>query len=180
MSADKLRAALKRTDETTIAGNAASVQLLTSVGVVTLASELGHPLTLADLRAAAALDDDPIRTLLKQMMQGWILHEASYYAPPAGDDEHDAIIVGSYSRTMNDCMIEVAGGDKVRGLLLYLFADNSNDIQSIAPHYGLTLAYDADNNLFIREDVPPAPSPDHWWYEGEWRPPEKPDVVPDQ
>lgn len=129
------------------------------------------------LRDAAALDDNPMRTLLKQMMQGWILHEASYVPQSGSDETSDVIVVGEYTRDPVDCMIEAAGGDKVRGFLLYLFSENGNDIQSVAPHYGLALAQNDEQGLFIREDVPPAPSPDHWWYEDEWRGPEQDDTL---
>lgn len=173
MTAAKLRAALNRHDERSIAGNAAHVQLLTSVGAITLATETGQPLTLADLRAVAVSDDDPIRTLLKQMMQGWILHEASYYAPPAGDDEHDAIVVGTYSRDTTECMIEACGGDVLRGNLLDLFGHWSNDIQSVAAHYGLALRRDTENKLFIDENIPPAPSPEYYWHDDQWNGPEQ-------
>lgn len=171
MSAEKLRTALARIDDKGECGNAAEIHIRGPNGLLMMATEIGHPLTLADLRGAAALDDNPMRTLLKQMMQGWILHEMSY-VPPATDD-----LPGGYCRDSVDCMIEACGGDALRGYLLHLFDYWSNDIQSVAPHYGIALVRDENNNLVIREDIPPAPSPDYYWHNDQWNEPEKPTVI---
>lgn len=99
-----------------------------------------------------------MKELLKQMFQGWILHENSW------DSESHR-----YTRTAEDCMTEACGGDELKGQLLYLFGHWSNDIQCIAPFYGLALEHRPNSGpLYIKEDVPPAPSPHHYWHNGEW------------
>lgn len=108
----------------------------------------------------------PMRELLKRMFTGFMLHEASW--------DRGA---GEYTRTEDDCFTEACGGNAIEGGLLSLFTYWSNDIQSLAPHYGISLerheAPDEETNgeLYIREDIPPAPSPAHWWTDGEWKAP---------
>lgn len=100
-----------------------------------------------------------MKELLLTMFRGWALREASWNGE-------------TYLRDEVSCMIEAAGGDSIKGQLLHLFDYWGNDIEALAPHYGIALERDAKGALVIREDVPPAPSPEHWWNEGKWNEPE--------
>jgi hypothetical protein len=101
--------------------------------------------------------DAPMKTLLKQMFTGFILHEKSW------DSEKE-----DYTRDIIDCMIEACDGDTIRGNMIHLFDHWSNDIQAMAPYYGLELTRDVNNNLVINEQVPQAPSTNHYWNDGKW------------
>lgn len=101
-----------------------------------------------------------MRELLIQMFNGWIIHEASW------DPESE-----TYKRSDVECFIEACGGDAIRGNLVSVFAHWGNDIQALAPHYGIALDRGEDGKLFINENIPSAPSPEHWWYEGQWKEP---------
>lgn len=119
-----------------------------------------------------------MREMLKQMFTGWALREAAY--------DHDS---QEYTRSEEDCMEQACDGDDLRAGLLVLFSHWSNDITSLAAHYGLELVRTAPDGtwwrqdgtidtllkpgaLTVREDVPPAPSLTHWWNNGEWVDPE--------
>lgn len=109
----------------------------------------------------AARGDMAMREILRQIFTGWILHEKSWDAESR-----------EYKREMTACMIEAAGGDYVRGQLLHLFGEWSNDVQALAPHYGLNLERCFAGELYINEDIPPAPDPDFWWFNGQWHLPD--------
>jgi hypothetical protein len=117
------------------------------------------------IKKAPDQPEDPMKTLLRIMFNGWLLHEQSW------DIDRQV-----YTRLKEDCFIEAAGGDKIRGILISLFDYWGNDIQSLAPHYGIATDRDENSELIIREDIPPAPSPDHWWSEGKWLSPEEMDL----
>lgn len=102
------------------------------------------------------LTRDHIRELLTCMFNGWRLHEASW--------DKDA---RKYTLDLTDAMTQAAGGDKMLGNLLDLFSYWSNDIQSVAAHYGIAINEDGS----VRTDVPPPPTPEHYWHNNEWCPP---------
>lgn len=122
----------------------------------------------------ADLEHDPIVTLSKQMFAGWIYHEASYKDGVAG-------------RSQEDAMTEACGGDNMRANLLCVFGHWSNDIVAIAAHYGVGLARKQPDGSLLYSDgtvdtlmrggqltiveVPPAPSPRHWFNAGVWNEP---------
>lgn len=68
-------------------------------------------------------------------------------------------------------MTEACGGDEIMGSLLSLFSHRRNDVESLAPYYGIALDRDEAGKLYIRDDIPPPPSLRHWWHEGEWTAP---------
>lgn len=112
-----------------------------------------------------------MKTLLKKMFTGWMLREASWIVPPT-PGEGFPLNEPYYSKTEEQAMIEACGGNVIEGNLLVLFSHWSNDIQALAPYYGIYLDRDEDGKLFIREDIPPAPSPEHWWNDNAWQEPE--------
>jgi hypothetical protein len=101
-----------------------------------------------------------MRDLLLRMFKAWELHEASWVSMAV-------VSGGAYSKTASQCFIKACDGDERDGYLLELFAHWANDIQTMAPHYGI--GFDANGKL--RTDIPPAPSPHHWWNEGVWQEP---------
>lgn len=100
-----------------------------------------------------------MKDLFRKMFNGWKIHEASW----TGE---------GYARDETDCMIEACNGNKIEGQMLSLFDHWSNDIQALAAHYGITVERNEKDELVIREDIPSAPSPDHWWNNGVWKAPE--------
>jgi hypothetical protein len=123
---------------------------------------------------------EPMRSLLRMMFTGWILHEESY------EQRTESTIQAT--RSEEDAMIEACGGDALLGQLLCLFGHWSNDVTSSAAHYGLEIVrvgpdgeeWRLDNTLDtllkpgkmkIRDDVPAPPTGAHWWHKGEWRAP---------
>lgn len=100
-----------------------------------------------------------MRDLLMRMFKAWELHEASWI--DHADGGH-----GAYEKTDDECYIEACDGDVVMGCMLGLFAHWSNDIQTMAPHFGIGW----DNGKFST-DIPPAPSPLHWWHVDHWKAP---------
>lgn len=134
--------------------NVGPVIIHSSIGVQTAAKERIRWLSA---RLAAATAENPMRTLLREMFTGWILYEKSWDANTS-----------EYTRQREDCFIEAAGGDYNRGLMLGLFDYWANDIQSLAPHFGLNLERCFAGELYINEDIPPAPAADYWWRDGQW------------
>jgi hypothetical protein len=132
-----------------------------------------HGDVLAHLRAGTIVESDEskaaytgpraytVRELLLTMFNGWKLREESWV--PGREGTTLGMTMGSYARNETECMIEAAGGDVLLGMLLSLFDHWGNDIMSIAAHYGLAFKNNGDGTCSIREDVPPAPSPLHWW-----------------
>jgi hypothetical protein len=110
-----------------------------------------------------------MKELLRTMFEGWILRDQE------GEDP---------SRTSEECMTKACGGDELKGHLLTLFGHWSNDIVSLAAHYGIGLARKQPDGSLLHEDgtvetllaggvltiidVPPAPSPEHYWHAGAW------------
>lgn len=117
-----------------------------------------------------------IKELLRMMFHGWVLREASMEQRT----EHTL----EATRSEEDAMAEACGGDKLMGELLVLFGHWSNDIVSIAAHYGLGLARRQPDGTLLHDDstvdtlmkggkleiieVPPAPSREHYWHAGKW------------
>ena len=110
---------------------------------------------------------NPMKQLLTDMFAGWILYNNSW------NKESER-----HLRDPVDCMIEACGGDPQRGYLLHLFDYWSNDIQSVAAHFGLQMIVSADG-VYSLGTVPPAPSDNHWWDDGKWNEPE-PIEFPDE
>lgn len=108
------------------------------------------------------LTRDAVRELLMIMFEGWRLHEASWVAGDPVDG-----FGGRYTREQIDCFVEAAGGDQTLGHLVSLFSEWSNDIVSMAAFYGIGFLADET----FSTDLPPAPTPQHWWSEGRWMPP---------
>lgn len=142
-------------------------------------------------RALGMLDAMPteaktMRDLLVKMFSGWILHEASYVPREEGP--------GSYSITLEEAMTEACAGDAREGILLSLFGHWSNDVVSMAAHYGVGLARRQPDGTMLHEDgtvdtllkggqltmivVPPPPSPAHYWSAGAWQELEVPEPLP--
>jgi len=96
-----------------------------------------------------------VKDLLKKMFTGWQIREASWDG-------------NKYTRDEVECMIEACGGDEIEGNLIHLFDYWGNDIQLLAPHYGIYLDRDVEDKLIIREDIPPAPGSDYVWEDNRW------------
>lgn len=101
------------------------------------------------------LTNDQMKDLLTVMFTGWQLHEDSW--DPAAS---------AYNRSPEACMIEAAGNNENIGHLLYFFSHWSNDIVSMAAHFGVGIA---DGKII---EVPPPPHKDAFWYKGEWKLPD--------
>lgn len=122
----------------------------------------------------------PMRDILETMFRGWILHEASY--------EHRTQSTIEAIRSPEDAMAEACGGDRLAGELLCLFGHWTNDVTSIAAHYGLALARRQPDGTLLHDDcavdtlmrggvleivnIAPPPTPEHFWHAGAWTLPE--------
>lgn len=120
-----------------------------------------------------------MRDLLEKMFRGWILLEQSYVERVGG---------GTYTRTQEDCMVEACNNNVLEGHLLTLFGHWSNDVISLAAHYGLALARRQPDDTLLHDDgtvdtllkggkleivyIDPAPTPEHYWYKGQWNAPD--------
>lgn len=127
------------------------------------------------------MNHDDIKQLLHTMFTGWILHEASY------EQRTDSRIEAT--RSPEDAMIEACGGDEQLANLLCLFSHWSNDVTSVAAHYGLTLARRQPDGTLLHPDgtvdtlikggvleivkIEPAPAPNYYWHEGRWNAPKE-------
>lgn len=100
-----------------------------------------------------------MRHVLQQMLQGFIIHERSW------DSEAE-----DYKLDMMEAMTEACGGNVLQGRLLYLFSHWSNDIINEAAHLGLRIGVVGDKSVVLN-DVPPAPSLNHWWDNDHWEAP---------
>lgn len=114
------------------------------------------------------LTPEAIKELISVMFQGWIIREASW-VPAAEDTQFSS---GSYGKTEEEAMIEACQGDKSLGYLLHLFSYWSNDIQVVAPDYGIFLNLEETEQglrLFV-DTVPAKPNHETWWdlEEGRW------------
>jgi hypothetical protein len=85
---------------------------------------------------------------------------------------------------IEDAMTRACGGDALCGELLTLFTHWSNDVDALGAHLGVGLAHrQPDGELVFQDgtvdtllrggeltivDVPPAPSPMHYWSGGRW------------
>jgi hypothetical protein len=119
---------------------------------------------------------EPMRSLLRTMFEGWILRE-------------QLESIDSIDKSPERAMVEACGGDVLRGNLLVLFSHWSNDVVSIAAHYGVGLARKQPDGSLLHEDgtvdtllkggeltiinVPAPPSPEHYWHGGQWKAPEQ-------
>jgi hypothetical protein len=83
------------------------------------------------------LSHDAMKSILRVMFQGWMIREETW----DGD---------RYTKTAEEAMIEAAGDENV-GYLIHLFDYWCNDIQDMAPRFGLKLDRDQDGKLVIRE-----------------------------
>lgn len=139
-----------------------------------------------------AVREDVMADLLRIMFKGWMIREASYVRNPewqalldkpnrtAEEDRQMTYMSGGdYGKSEEDAMIEAADGNTNLGLLLHYFSHWSNDIQSIAAHYGIGLQREGDvadaDSQMVLVDVPPAPSPLHWWNDDAWQEPIDPE-----
>jgi hypothetical protein len=96
-----------------------------------------------------------------KMFTGRIIHEESWDA-----------IKCEFTRSSEDCFIEACGGNKVEGFLIQLFDHWGNDIESLAPFYGINFERDSNGKAFINENIPAPPSisPEkYYWDEGQWK-----------
>lgn len=97
-----------------------------------------------------------VTDLLKTMFEGWRLREESYVR---GSESASAF--GTYTKDACAAMIEAAGGDVPLGMFLDLASHWSNDIVSVAAHYGWQ--FKNDNGEITISTVPDAPSPLYHW-----------------
>ena len=69
-----------------------------------------------------------------------------------------------YRKTLVECFVEQSGGDEIKGYTLYLMGSDNmfNDIQEMAPHFGVGYRF-ATRNGEIVKDIPPAPGPQWTW-----------------
>lgn len=101
---------------------------------------------------AVMTDRYALKLLLKRMFEGWKLLDEN---PRLNDP---------------DAMIQACGGDHVVGTLLFLFGHWNNDIETWAAHLGIAVERDELGHVCgIREDVPAAPSLEHYWEDDRWR-----------
>ena len=126
----------------------------------------------------AALDEDPMKTMLRTMLQGWCDHEKTVEA--RGQE--------TQAPTQLEEIYEQAGCTPGEARLLVLFGHWGNDVISEAAHYGLTVARRQPDGTLLHNDgtvdtllkggklevvdIPPAPSREHYWHKGRWNAPE--------
>lgn len=103
------------------------------------------------------MTDINMKELLRKMFTGWMLHEASWDAEKKG-----------FTRNSDECMTEACGGNTLEAYMIHLFDYWGNDIQALAPHFGIFLGRDENGKLFIKDDIPPAPSIEHAWQDNQW------------
>lgn len=70
---------------------------------------------------------------------------------------------GEYGKEAEEAATQVAGGDELIGATLPLFSYWDNDLISIAAHYGIGVTMYGDGRINIDLNIPPAPSPTHYW-----------------
>jgi hypothetical protein len=100
------------------------------------------------------------------MFRGWkILHDSRVLDGGAP--------TGEYGMQSEEAATKAVGGDELVGTILPLFAYWDNDIISVAAHFGVGYEYDEKTGeARVRDDIPPAPSPYHYWDEGAWQAPQ--------
>lgn len=96
-----------------------------------------------------------MKELLKKMLTGWALHN---------NQPEDLVTPIS----LDECMLKAGASNDIEASLLALFGYWANDIQTLAAHYGLRMAQDALGQFVVHEDVPPAPSENHWFDGNGW------------
>lgn len=69
-----------------------------------------------------------------------------------------------YQKTLVECFIEQASGDEIKGYTLYLMGNDNliNDIQEMAPHFGVGYRFATQNGEIVK-DIPLAPGPQWIW-----------------
>lgn len=94
---------------------------------------------------------ETMNEILYKIFRGHEIHEKSWTG-------------GTYSKTMEESMIEACGGDETEGYTLYLMGHESmfNDLQLMAPHYGVGYREHSRPGEIVR-DIPEAPSLKHEW-----------------
>ena len=126
----------------------------------------------------SALDEDPMKTMLRTMLQGWCDHEKTVEA--RGQE--------TQAPTQLEEVYERLGCTPGEARLMVLFGHWSNDVISEAAHYGLTVARRQPDGTLLHADgtvdtllkggvlevveIEPAPSPEHYWHKGQWNAPE--------
>lgn len=118
--------------------------------------------------------------ILEIMFDAWCLHENSYVVTDPLKE------YGEYEIKKAEAFIKVTkekfGDENINapvGYLIYLFDHWSNDIQSIAAHRGIGIRRNPKSHRLERYTVPPAPSLEHRWADGEWIAPSKEDWMKD-
>jgi len=122
---------------------------------------------------------EQIKELLERMFRGWIIYESEQEL--LGQETQEPTL-------LEEAMIRACEGDELEGHLLTLFSHWSNDVQSIAAHYGLAIGRKQPDGSILHEDgtidtllkggklvivhIDPAPSPAHYWYKGAWQAPD--------
>jgi hypothetical protein len=101
-----------------------------------------------------------MKDIFIKMYRGWLIHQASY--DPVKE---------TYNLTLQEGLEEACGGNELEARALNLFSYWENDIQDISPYFGVALETNESGDLYVKEDVPPPPTPDHWWNKGEWHAP---------
>lgn len=136
---------------------------------------------MTDETTPPAIEQHPftMRELLEKMLRGWVLYESEQ---ATSEQEKQP------SPELEEVMTRICGGNQLEGHLLTLFGHWSNDIISMAAHYGLALARRQPNGDLLHDDgtvdtllkggkleiveIEPAPSLDHYWYKGQWNAPD--------
>ena len=94
---------------------------------------------------------ETMNKLLFDIFKAHELHEKSY-------ENYE------YTKTLAECFVEVCDGDETRGYTLYLMGNDGvfNDLQEMAPYYGVGYREWSMAGRVVR-DIPPAPSPEYRW-----------------
>jgi hypothetical protein len=104
-----------------------------------------------------------MKTILELILRSFCIHENSY------DYEDNSKGVG-YRKTRQMSAIEACDGDELLGSIIDLFGHWMNDIQTFAAFYGLQIQHKG-GEWVVADDVPPPPSPRHYWDNGKWNEP---------
>lgn len=107
-----------------------------------------------------------IKELLRKMLNGMCVHENSWDA----NDSRYTIDNKAGMATQTESPIEAG--------LMHLFSHWENDVQALAAHYGFEIREGVDGKLFVADDLPPAPSYEHYWKGGQWHGPSPDEFLP--